>query len=527
MAASVRIWTPCSAEAEMNRGEDQFGPVLDYETITPAGKDLSRAGGDDEAIRPPRSLKAQDELGGETLPFSHSESGAASAESGSKIEAHPSLEVADRGKSSEEIGKGEPWLARRGHAISYIGLFLFTAVLYFRPYEWIPAFSSLTSLAFWLAAFTLAVFIPTQFALEGNLTARPREVNFLLLFCLWALLGMPLAINPGEAWAAFSDSFIKVVLMFIVLVNVVRTERRLKGLMWLSLGVGVFLSYRAIRDFQSGNLTVEGYRVQGALGGMFGNPNDMALHLVMMIPIAVALFFGTRNPVRKILYAACAALMTVGMVVTYSRGAFLGFIVSFLVLMWKLGRRQRFSVMTVAVLVLLLFLIFAPGNYGLRLLSIFIPGLDPVGSATMRKEVFWRSAFVALKHPIFGVGMDNFHIVSIRELVSHNAYTQVSAELGIPALIIYLLFIVSPLKRLWQIERETFTDRKKSRFYYLAVALQASIVAYMVSSFFGSVAYQWYIYYVVGYAVALRRIYALSQEAADNAARRREAFAPA
>ncbi|MFH4307466.1 hypothetical protein WAJ73_21825, partial [Acinetobacter baumannii] len=92
--------------------------------------------------------------------------------------------------------------------------------------------------------------------LEGNLTARPREVNFLLLFCLWARLGMPLAINPGEAWAAFNDPFIKVVLMFIVLVNVVRTERRLKGLMWLSLGVGVFLSYYAIRDFQSGNLTV-------------------------------------------------------------------------------------------------------------------------------------------------------------------------------------------------------------------------------------------------------------------------------
>lgn len=507
----------------MNRGEDQFGPVLDYETITPAGKDLSRAGGDDEAIRPPRSLKAQDELGGETLPFSHSESGAASAESGSKIEAHPSLEVADRGKSSEEIGKGEPWLARRGHAISYIGLFLFTAVLYFRPYEWIPAFSSLTSLAFWLAAFTLVVFIPTQFALEGNLTARPREVNFLLLFCLWALLGMPLAINPGEAWAAFSDSFIKVVLMFIVLVNVVRTERRLKGLMWLSLGVGVFLSYRAISDFQSGNLTVNGFRVKGALGGMFGNPNDMALHLVMMIPIAVALFFGTRNPVRKILYAACAALMTMAMVVTYSRGAFLGFVVSFLVLMWKLGRRQRFSVMAVALLVLLLFLIFAPGNYGLRLLSIFIPELDPVGSSIARRDLLWRSLFVALHNPIFGVGMENFHIVSSHELVSHNAYTQVAAELGFPALILYIGFIVAPLKKLWQIEQRTFADRRTSCFYHLTVGLQASIIAYMVSSFFGSVAYQWYIYYIIGYSIALRRIYIISQEAQDSAVKKSEA----
>ncbi|HEV2905296.1 MAG TPA: hypothetical protein VGW32_09620, partial [Pyrinomonadaceae bacterium] len=44
-------------------------------------------------------------------------------------------------------------------------------------------------------------------------------------------------------------------------------------------------------------------------------------------------------------------------------------------------------------------------------------------------------------------------------------------------------------------------------FYYLALGLQASLIAYAVSSFFLSVAYRWYIYYLVGYAVCFRRIY--------------------
>jgi hypothetical protein len=41
----------------------------------------------------------------------------------------------------------------------------------------------------------------------------------------------------------------------------------------------------------------------------------------------------------------------------------------------------------------------------------------------------------------------------------------------------------------------------------------------MVSSFFGSVAFQWYVYYLVGYAIALRRIYATSGdvESSDHA----------
>ncbi len=62
------------------------------------------------------------------------------------------------------------------------------------------------------------------------------------------------------------------------------------------------------------------------------------------------------------------------------------------------------------------------------------------------------------------------------------------------------------------IERDLFERNENSRFYYLAIGLQASLVGYMVASFFAAVAYQWYIYYLVGYAIALRRIYYLEQE---------------
>ena len=91
--------------------------------------------------------------------------------------------------------------------------------------------------------------------------------------------------------------------------------------------------------------------------------------------------------------------------------------------------------------------------------------------------------------------------------VTHNAYTHVAAEMGMAALICYTMFIVTPLKKLGQIARETFGTRANSDFYYLAVGLQASLLGYMVSSFFASVAYLWYVYYLVAYAVCLRRLY--------------------
>ena len=57
------------------------------------------------------------------------------------------------------------------------------------------------------------------------------------------------------------------------------------------------------------------------------------------------------------------------------------------------------------------------------------------------------------------------------------------------------------------IERSTQPKSDDAWFFYLSVGLQASIVGYMVTSFFLSVAYYWNIYYLVGYAVCLKLIY--------------------
>lgn len=417
--------------------------------------------------------------------------------------------------SNRRAAKRETWIERRGHALSYAGLLLFTAVLYFRPYELFPALAALSSMAFWIAILTLAVFLPTQLSIEGNLTARPREVNLVLLLCLAALLSIPSAMNRGESLEAFRD-FLRPVLMFIVLVNVVRSEKRLRLLLYLTLAVGCVLGFGALSDYHQGNFTVEGYRVSGRIGNLFGNPNDMALHLVTVTPIAVGLLLGSRRIITKMLYAACIVVLVLGNVVTFSRGAFLGLLGVCVVMAWKLGRRNRMFVAVAALVAAAAFFALAPGNYTDRLGSILDKSRDQVGSATARQALLVRSLQVAAQHPLFGVGMSNFHMVSIQEQVSHNAYTQIAAEMGLAALVIYVLFMVAPLRRLRLIERETFERRRGRndaalRFYYLSIGLQASLVGYMVSSFFGSVAYQFYIYYLVGYAVCLRRIYAQTE----------------
>jgi O-antigen ligase len=398
-------------------------------------------------------------------------------------------------------------LLKRGHAFSYVALFAFTSILYARPAEFYP--SPLTaSIALLVGIATLGFYIPTQLSLEGTLTARPREVNLVLLFCLTGLLSVPLAINRQEAWAEFSGTFIRCIVIFIVMINVVRTEARLKGLLFLALASSIWLSVEAINDYRLGLMTVEGYRAAGRGTGIFGNTNDMALHLVTILPISVALMFGSKGVVQKLLYGACATVMISAIVLSYSRGAFLGMVVVLLFIALKLGRSRRAEIALAVLGFAAAIVLLAPDKYGSRLLSIVIPSLDPEGSADSRRGELFRSIYVALRHPLLGIGMGNYQPeMSYKGLVTHNSYTQVAAEMGMTALACYTMFIVTPLKKLAQIGRETFETRRDSPFYYLALGLQASLLAYLVSSIFLSVAYVWYVYYLVAYAVCLRRLY--------------------
>lgn len=502
----------------------------DYRSLSPPSKNKDAASGEQSSVQTRATQnKNQGFLENLTNPFlkeTEKETVSQPIAEDAKLETKPvvsktdepeNLAYSENQKVQKEVKKLEKdfklltsdrWLARNGHTLTFIGLYLFSILLLFRPYEIIPGLSFLSATAFYFALATLLIYVPTQLATEGNLTAFPTEIKALLVITFISLITMPIAKDPFTAWETFNDPFIKVALMFVVMINVLRTRARLMGLMWLSLAIGIYLSYTALDLYMRGELNAEGYRVAVDIGGMYGNPNDMALHLVMVTPIAICLGIAAKNNLMRLIYFTIAFLFIAGNFVTYSRGGFLGLIAASIVLAWKLGRKHRLNVALGTIFFGGAALLLAPGNYGLRMLSIFIPGLDPVGSSDQRRELLERSIIVTLRNP-WGIGIGNFPIVGVRNLQSHNAYTQVSSELGLLGLAAYLIFMISPFRKLGAIERTLFKQRDFSWFYYLAIGFQASIVAYMVSTFFNSVAYNWYIYYMIAYAVAFRRIFQL------------------
>ena len=416
-----------------------------------------------------------------------------------KTSEKPVALVETKPDSQIKSARSETWISKRGHAVSYAGIFVFTFLVYFRPYELFPSLSWLSKSAFVVALLTLIAFIPTQLGLENRITAKPREVKLAIALLVTGLLSVPLAMEPGRAFESLIE-YLKVILIFIVMVNVVRTEKRLRALILMVLLVSCVLSMAALNDYAKGNLALEGRRIAGLIGGLFSNPNDLALHLVTMIPISLTLALGVRGVLKKFSYAATSMLLMAGLVATFSRGGFLGFVCVMAFLVWKLARRNRVLLGAVALTIILATIALAPSAYRSRITT------TSDDSAVARTDDLKRSILVAANHPIFGVGMDNYIIYSNLNKATHNAYTQVAAEMGLVAFLIYLGFLITPFKRLREIERAGLAVKRKPRSYYLAVGLQGSLVGYMVVSFFASVAYQWYVYYLVAYAICMQRL---------------------
>jgi len=395
--------------------------------------------------------------------------------------------------------RGKQWLA-------FAGVYLFTLMLYARPNDLFPALGDFPLVKI-VAIGVLLIYIGSKAG--ARLSVWTLEMTMLMVIATLALLFMPVAASPKDSLDTLSDTFIKTVIIFILMVNLIDTRQRIFSLWKLVVICGAALGVGAIKSYMKGEFIGPTLRIEGLVGGMFENPNDLATALDLLLPFAVLLTLISRG-LARLFYLGCAAVLTIGILVTLSRGGFLGLIASSGVLLWKLGRGRRLKTTLGAALICGILLAVLPGGYGARIATIFNTEEDQTGSAQVRRELMERAASIAIKRPIVGVGMGNFHIYSIHEQAAHNAYLEIAAELGWMGVAAYLIVIFAPFRSLLRIERQTMGMRSKGEreMYWLSVSIQAAFVAYMVCSFFSSIQYLWHLYYTAAYAVALRQIHA-------------------
>jgi hypothetical protein len=403
--------------------------------------------------------------------------------------------------------------------IAYGGLLTFTILLYLRPNEWLPIGTFPIVKIVTLVA--LAALFLEQLSDGRPFSVMPKEFKYLLGLAALMVLSIPMGLAPGDSFDGFTNDFLKVLLIFMLTINVVSSLSRLRRLLQVTVLCGTFIAVGSIGMYASGENLADGYRAQGIVGGIFGNPNDLALALNLLLPIAIALFLSGRTPGGKVLFAFCAASLALGALVTYSRAGVMTLGVLSVMLVWHLRRRYQ-AVLPLAVGAVLLLVVLAPGSFWSRIFTVFDASTD--ASAAQSSELRWallqRSLEVAGFNPIrwtVGVGIGNFHIVSVHELAQHNSYLQIFNEVGLPALILYAMFLFGLIRTTGRIAKAFAGVRNRQQIWLMAVGLQISLVAYAVGSFFAPVVYLWYLYYIAGFAVCLKMLVLASIKKVERA----------
>ncbi|HEU5023220.1 MAG TPA: O-antigen ligase family protein, partial [Bryobacteraceae bacterium] len=253
-------------------------------------------------------------------------------------------------------------------------------------------------------------------------------------------------------------------------------------------------------------------------GSIFlGNSNDFALHLVCSLGFSMYLVW-QKSKLAKILGAAEFLLTLYFMLKSGSRGGFLALVGCLTI--WFLFSGKRGTIIAL-LLPGLAVIPMVSGATLARLVHIEVPGADlrasvsgeAEASQVERTHLLETSIRFALTHPVFGTGPATFldalyyddlaHGTHTPALGTHNSWTQVASECGIPAFLIYACIVFGSIRMCYRIMRKTQRQPGAEKVFAMSACLLGVLVAYAISTTFDHVAYHLLLPLFSGMTVAL------------------------
>ena len=386
---------------------------------------------------------------------------------------------------------------------AYFWLAVFYVVYCARPEDWIPGLRSVP-LAKISGVFAIVGLMLSLGRSKRGLRDLPREAVYLLL--LIGIFFVSAAFSPVWKGGAFFRAldFAKVLVAWVLTFAVVTSLARLRRLLFIQTTSVAVISIVSMVKGASHP------RLDGVLGGIYSNPNDLGFAIVLSLPFCLAFFLRTDSILRKVVWAVALLLMISALFLTASRGAFITFLVAGVVSLWHFGiKGRRLYLIGAAAVIAIMAGIVAGGQLKDRLLAVSGEGLDTnaqssaYGSYEQRRILIARSLEGIAHYPILGIGLHNFSTYSGVWRDVHVTYLQIAVEGGIPCLILYLMFFERGFFNLRRLRRMGELDPDVNLF---AGALHSSLVGFLVGALFAPEAYQYFPYFAVAYTAVLLAI---------------------
>lgn len=409
-------------------------------------------------------------------------------------------------------------LGQRETPVAFTFLTAFFVVYCSRPEDWIFFLRPIPVAKVTAVGAIIALFVAGK--AQFKLKQLPREAHYLLALII--VLFVSAFLSPVWRGGAFLNTvaFAKIFVVYVLVYLLVTDMQKLRRIIFVQAGSMIVLTAISI---------AKGYdrpRLEGVIGGVYSNPNDLAFAIVLSIPFCLAFLITTKSMLRKLAWSAGILVMLTALFLTASRAGFINLVISGSVCLWHFGirgRRYRLIVITAILGTLLL------ATAGKKLMQRFeaisneTQGDSAYGSYEARKYLMVRAIEGIEHYPILGIGVDNFLSYSGDWHEVHMTYLQIAVEGGIPALILYLLIFGRGFRNLSELGKrgDLSVDDEVFR-----GAMHSSFVGFMVGALFSPEAYHFFPYFAVAYTSAMlamfrRRDAVIAPEPSSNGRQRR------
>lgn len=369
-----------------------------------------------------------------------------------------------------------------------------------RVHDHVPGLAALRpALLLTAVALVLAVLSPGRLRLDNVFKTAPARL--LGLFLVAVVLSTVFGLSIGASGQFLVTTYLPVVTVFFLLLASTRNVDDVR--FYTTSFTFSVLSVSIASIFLSEPYYVDGYWRQGGVG-MY-DPNDVGVVFMTGLPLAVVLL-RSRRSLPKLLGAATCLGILISLLLSVSRGGFLGLVVcgaAIIILSpgitW--GRKLFVGLAPIALMAL-----FAPEGYWRQMSTIVSAGEDyNITSERGRIAIWTRGLEFVREYPVFGVGPDNFQRaawelseagrsglmgIPLFDMAPHNTFLQVWAEIGTVGLALWIAIIgvsMMMLLRLRRRLRERGVDEGHHQhgFLYLLVSyLPASFIGFSTTSFF-------------------------------------------
>jgi O-antigen ligase len=394
--------------------------------------------------------------------------------------------------------------------------------LFFRPADLITSLQPL-HLPMVLAIICMGVHISASASRGEGVFRLTPITKALAAITLWTMIAIPFAYWQAGAFSTFINQWLKMVVTFLLMANIIRTVRQVTIIIWICVISAIFVSLTAI-----GNYLVNGAgsigRLTALVNGPYSGANYFSVTIDMMLPFVLFFLLLHPRPLVRVICVVGAGILVLANLMTQSRAGIVGMLIVMVAVLWDLRKRWKKSLVPILALAVIggpVAALLAPHGIWDRFSTIFedydVSSLDLLSPLRMaassqeeRVELIFKSLSLTLEYPVFGVGMGNFSSASAGQwntgtgrdwIQTHNTYLQFSAELGIPGVALYFVLLVATFKTFKRARDQVPNPDKETDGYMLALicdATRVSMIGYLLTSMFANVGYQPYYFVLAG-----------------------------